>query len=74
METQPTSIKPSKIGIQKLREVFEEANNRSTLPKATYKKYRSVYNSWIKSAGDKDLKRLYLQDLQDLYRQYIYNK
>ena len=70
----PTLIKPSKIGIQKLREMFEEANNRNTITKATYKKYRSVYNNWIKSAGDKDMKKGYLRELQDLYRQSIFVK
>ena len=70
----PTLIKPSKIGIQKLREMFEEANNRNTITKATYKKYRSVYNKWIKSAGDKDMKKGYLRELQDLYRQNIFVK
>ena len=33
-----TLRKPSKIGIQKLRETFEEANNRNTIAKTTYKK------------------------------------
>ena len=41
-----TLLKPSKIGIQTLRETFEEANNRNTMAKTTYKKYRSVFNNW----------------------------
>ena len=69
-----TLLKPSKIGIQKLRETFEEANNRNTIAKTTYKQYRSLYNNWVKSAGDKEIKKGYLKELQDLYRQNIYGK
>ena len=67
-------IIPSKIGIQKLREVFEEANNRKTINATTYRNYKSIYNNWIRSAGDKDMKKQYLQDLKDLYRNSIYKK
>ena len=44
-------IIPSKIGIQKLRETFEEANNKNTINTTTYRKYRSIYNKWVSSAG-----------------------
>ena len=70
----PTLIIPSKIGIQKLREVFEEANNRNTINTKTYRSYKSLYNKWVKSAGDKDMKKQHLQELKDLYRQNIYKK
>ena len=70
----PTLIIPSKIGIQKLREVFEEANNRHTINTKTYRSYKSLYNKWVKSAGDKEMKKQHLQELKDLYRQQIYKK
>ena len=70
----PTLIIPSKIGIQKLREVFEEANNRNTINTKTYRSYKSIYNNWIRSAGDKEMKKQYLKDLQDLYRKEIFRK
>ena len=70
----PTLIIPSKIGIQKLREVFEEANNRNTINTKTYRSYKSIYNNWIRSAGDKELKKQYLKELKDLYRQHIFRK
>ena len=76
-EEEPTGSKliiPSKIGIQKLREIFEEANNRNKINTRTYRNYRSLYNSWVRSAGDKDRKKQYLQDLKDLYRNEIYKK
>ena len=70
----PTLIIPSRIGIQKLREVFEEANNRHTINTKTYRSYKSLYNNWVKSAGDKEMKKQYLQELKDLYRQQIFKK
>ena len=69
-----TLLKPRKIGIKKIRETFKEANNRNTIAKTTYKKHRSVYNNWVKSAGDKEMKKGYLKELQDLYKQNIYGK
>ena len=69
-----TLIKPSKIGIQKLREVFEEANNRHTINTKTYRSYRRIYNNWIRSAGDKEMKKGYLKELKNLYRDEIYKK
>ena len=70
----PTLITPSKIGIQKLRETFEEANNRKTITTRTYRSYKRIYNNWVRSAGDKEMKKQYLQELKDLYRNSIYIK
>ena len=74
VEPSTTLIIPSKIGIQKLREVFEEANNRNTINTRTYRNYRSIYNNWVKASGNKDMKKQYLQELKDLYRNNIYKK
>ena len=53
---QPLII-PSKIGIQKLREVFEDANNKRAISNATYRKYRSSYNAWVSARGDPAMKK-----------------
>ena len=60
-------IIPSKIGIQKLRETFEEANNKNTINTTTYRKYRSIYNKWVSSAGVPAGKKQALKELQALY-------
>ena len=44
-------IMPSKIGIQKLRETFEDANNKNTINTTTYRQYRSLYNKWVCNRG-----------------------
>ena len=68
------AIIPSKIGIQKLREVFEDANNKKTITGATYRKFRSGYNAWIGAKGDPAMKKTHLKDLQKLYRETVYGK
>ena len=60
-------IIPSKIGIQKLRETCEEANNKNTINTTTYRKYRSIYNKRVSSAGVPAGKKQALKELQALY-------
>ena len=67
-------IIPSKIGIQKLRETFEEANNKNTINTTTYRKYRSVYNKWVSPAGVPAGKKQALKELQALYRDTVFNR
>ena len=67
-------IIPSKIGIQKLRETFEDANNKNTINTTTYRKYRSLYNKWVSSAGIPAGKKEALRGLQQLYRETVFNR
>lgn len=67
-------IIPSKIGIQKLRETFEEANNKNAINTTTYRKYRSIYNKWASSAGVPAGKKQALKELQALYRDTVFNR
>ena len=67
-------IRPSKIGIQKIREAFEEANNKNTINTTTYRKYRSIYNRWVSSAGVPAGKKQALKELQSLYRDTVFNR
>ena len=67
-------IIPNKIGIQKLRETFEEANNKNTINTTTYRKYRSIYNKWVSSAGVPAGKKQALKELQALYRDTVFNR
>ena len=67
-------INPSRIGIQKLRETFEDANNKNTINTTTYRKYRSLYNKWVSSAGVPAGKKEALKGLQQLYRETEINR
>ena len=67
---------PSKIGVVQLKKIFDEANERETIPKSTYKTFVTTNNRRIKalSEGDKELAKELLAELKDLYRRRIYSK
>ena len=67
-------IMPSKIGIQKLRETFEDANNKNAINTTTYRQYRSLYNKWVSNRGVPTAKKEALKELQKLYRETVYNR
>ena len=67
-------IMPSKIRIQKLRETFEDANNKNAINTTTYRQYRSLYNKWVSNRGVPTAKKKALKELQKLYRQTVYNR
>ena len=67
---------PSKIGIVQLKRIFDEANERETIPKSTYKNFTTTYNRRVKALaeGDKVMAKEILLELQDMYRKRIYSK
>ena len=54
--TTGTQIPPSKIGIQRLRELLEEAKNKEKLSVADTSNYMKLYDDWKGSKGDKATK------------------
>ena len=54
---------PSKIGIQKLRETFEDANNKNAINTTTYRQYRSLYNKWVSNRDIPTAKKEALKEL-----------
>ena len=67
-------IMPSKIGIQKLRETFEDAINKEAISKTTFRNYRSLYNQWVSSKGNLVEKKNALRQLQKLFRETVYER
>ena len=67
---------PDKIGITKLKKFIDEANERETITKSTYKNFTTTYNRRVKalSSGDKMLAEQLLLELKDMYRKRIFNK
>ena len=65
-------ISPSKVGIQVIREKFEEMNNRNEINPTDYKKIQEVYTGWKNSKGLG--KKEKLKEAQQLYKTYIYPK
>jgi hypothetical protein len=67
-------IAPSKIGIQKLREIFEEAKNKKKLSTSDTSQYMILYDEWREAKGDKQLKKAKLDALKALYKTVLYKK
>ena len=67
-----TAPLPSKVGIQVMREKFQEMNNRKTIQSEEYEQFQEVYGKWKSSKGDQ--KKQHLKDAQKLYKSCIYPK
>ena len=65
---------PSKIGIQRLIEVFEEAKNKDKLNTADKSQYMILKDEWLSARGNKKNKAEKLKQLQTLYKNVLYNK
>lgn len=65
-------IAPSKVGIQVIREKFEEMNNRNEIEASDYKRFQEVYTGWknTKGLGKKEK----LKEAQKLYKTIIFPK
>ena len=73
-QTPTPMIAPSKIGIQKLRELFEEARNKKKLSTSDTSQYMILYDEWRGAKGDKQVKKTKLDALKALYKTALYKK
>ena len=65
-------ISPSKVGIQVMREKFEEMNNNNEINPTDYQKFQEVFTGWKNTKGLG--KKQKLKEAQQLYRAVIYPK
>lgn len=70
--TMSKAISPSKVGIQVIREKFEEMNNSKNIDTADYQKFQEVYGQWKSSKGEE--KKQHLKEAKELYKSIIYPK
>ena len=70
--TMNKAISPSKVGIQVIREKFEEMNNSKNIDTADYQKFQEVYGKWKSSKGEE--KKQHLKEAKELYKSIIYPK
>ena len=70
--TMNKAISPSKVGIQVIREKFEEMNNSKSIDTGDYQRFQEVYGKWNSSKGED--KKQYLKEAQELYKSIIYPK
>ena len=62
--TMSKAISPSKVGIQVIREKFEEMNNSKSIDTADYQKFQQVYGQWKSSKGED--KKQHLKEAKEL--------
>jgi hypothetical protein len=67
-------LAPSVIGIQKLREEFMEAKQKSLLSTTDISSFMILLDDYKKAAGKKDIKKEKLEALRVLYKQSVYKK
>ena len=70
--TMNKAISPSKVGIQVIREKFEEMNNSKSIDTGDYQKFQQVYGQWKSSKGEE--KKQHLKEAKELYKSIIYPK
>ena len=70
--TMNKAISPSKVGIQVIREKFEEMNNSKSIDTADYQRFQEVYGKWKSSKGED--KKQHLKEAKELYKSIIYPK
>ena len=65
---------PSKMGIQLLREVLEDAKNKQKLSADDASTYTTLFNEWRAAKGDAKLKKKKVVGLQEIYERVLYKK
>ena len=70
--TMNKAISPSKVGIQVIREKFEEMNNSKSIDTGDYQRFQEVYGKWKSSKGEE--KKQHLKEAKELYKSIIYPK
>ena len=70
--TMNKAISPSKVGIQVIREKFEEMNNSKNIDTGDYQRFQEVYGKWKSSKGED--KKQHLKEAKELYKSIIYPK
>ena len=68
------TLTPTQIGIQRIRELFEEAKNKGKITQAVYLDYDALYKSWLANKGNREAKASDLKPLKSLYGEHLYKE
>ena len=66
-------VAPSKIGIQRLREEFVNANNKNIISKHEYERF-NLYKQFVGAKGNQAKKSKIIADARVIYREVLFNK
>ena len=73
-DTANRQIPPLKIGIQRLRELLEDAKNKQKLSTDDASTYTTLFNEWRAAKGDAKLKKKKVVGLREIYERVLYKK
>ena len=67
-------VAPSKIGIQRLREEFTNANNKGMITKEEYNRFNELFRLFLNSKGNQARKSKIISDARDVYNEVLFKK
>ena len=67
-------VAPSKIGIQRLREEFVNAKNKSIISKDEYERFNELYKQFMGAKGNQAKKSKIIANARVIYREVLFNK
>ena len=73
-ENDKYKIQPSKMTIQPLRELLEDAKNKQMLSTDDASAYTQMFNVWKGAKGDAKLKKQMIEGMREIYKRVLYKK
>ena len=73
-ETENKQIPPGQIGIQRLRELLEDAKNKQKLSTQDASAYTAMFEEWRSAKGNAKLKKENVVGLREIYKRVLYKK
>ena len=74
MSKKSTQQPPSKISIQVIRELFEDAKNKKAITATVYLEFAEVWEHFNANKGNKEIKAADSKKLRSLYAEHLYKK
>ena len=65
-------IPPAQIGIQRLRELLEDAKNKQKLSSEDALAYTTMFDEWKSAKGNVKLKKEKVVGLREIYKRVLY--
>jgi predicted nucleic acid-binding protein len=74
MSKKSTQQQPSKVSVQVIRELFEDAKNKKAITATVYLEFDEVWEHFYANKGNKEIKAVDSKKLRSLYAKHTYKK
>jgi predicted nucleic acid-binding protein len=74
MSKKSTQQPPSKVSVQVIRELFEDAKNKKAITATVYLEFADVWKHFYANKGNKEIKAVDAKKLKELYAEHIYKQ